>query len=252
MSVFLHGTVAEIEQITARMRRIRITGPGLRDLPWTPGTHIRLRVGDLRSPRSWLRGLLRTYSIWDYSAAGRLDLCILDHPSAGPGAQWSRRVRVGDPVALTSPDGRLVLREDAGYHLFAGDETATVAFGAMLRALPPSAIVHGAISVEGPGDHLPLNHADRLTWSCRPADRVDPAHLVDPGHLVDPTHLVDPAHLVDMVRSLELPDAPGVAYLAGEARSCQAVRLHLIRERGWPRRAVVVKPFWTPGRRGMD
>ncbi|MBX6358282.1 MAG: siderophore-interacting protein [Micromonosporaceae bacterium] len=228
MSVFLHGTVREIEQITTRMRRIRITGPGLRDLAWRPGMHTRLRVGDPRSPRAWLHGLLRTYSIWDYSPAGRLDLCILDHPSAGPGAQWSRRVRVGDPAAFTPPEGRLVLRDDARYHLFVGDETAAVAFGAMLRALPPSAIVHGAISVESAGDRLPLEHADRLTWRCRPAD------------------------LVDVVRSLELPHAPGVAYLAGEARTCQAVRAHLVRERGWPRRAVIVKPFWTPGRRGMD
>ncbi|MFI7028247.1 siderophore-interacting protein [Microbispora rosea] len=225
---FLHGTVSEIEQIAERMRRIRITGPDLRDLTWMPGMHTRLRVGDPRSPRSWLRGLRRTYSIWDYSPAGRLDLCVLDHPSAGPGAQWARRVRVGDPAALTSPEGRLVLREDARYHLFVGDETATAAFGAMLRALPSSAIVHGAISVGDPGDRLPLDHADRLTWRCRPAD------------------------LADVTRSLELPHTPGVAYLAGEARACQAVRLHLVRERGWPRGSVVVKPFWTPGRRGMD
>lgn len=253
MSVFLHGTVAEIEQITARMRRIRITGPGLRDLPWTPGTHIRLRVGDLRSPRSWLRGLLRTYSIWDYSA-GRPPRPVHTRPPVRRArsavvAAGTRR-RPGGPHLAGRPASSSA--RTRAITCSCGDETATVAFGAMLRALPPSAIVHGAISVEGPGDHLPLNHADRLTWSCRPADRVDPAHLVDPGHLVDPTHLVDPAHLVDMVRSLELPDAPGVAYLAGEARSCQAVRLHLIRERGWPRRAVVVKPFWTPGRRGMD
>ncbi|MGW5261928.1 siderophore-interacting protein [Microbispora sp. NPDC004025] len=228
MSLFLHGTVQEIERIATRMRRVRITGPDLRNLTWTPGMHIRLRVGDPRSPRSWLRGFLRTYSIWDYSPTGHLDLCVLDHSSAGPGAQWSRRVRVGDPAALTPPEGRLVLREDAGYHLFVGDETATVAFGAMLRALPSSAIVHGAISVEGPGDRLPLEHTDRLTWSRRPTD------------------------LADVVRSLELPRTPGVAYIAGEARSCQSVRGHLVRERGWSRRAVVVKPFWTPGRRGMD
>ncbi|MEU7940675.1 siderophore-interacting protein [Microbispora bryophytorum] len=228
MSMFLYGTIQEIEQISTRMRRVRITGPDLRDLTWVPGMHTRLLVGDPRSPRSWLRGLRRTYSIWDYSPTGRLDLCILDHSSAGPGAQWSRRVRVGDQAALTPPEGRLVLREDARYHLFAGDETATAAFGAMLRALPPSAIAHGAISVEDPGDCLPLEHADRLTWRCRPTD------------------------LADVVRSLELPDTPGVAYLAGEARSCQAVRAHLVRERGWPRKAVVVKPFWTPGRRGMD
>ncbi|MEO3828389.1 SIP domain-containing protein [Actinomadura sp. B10D3] len=39
---------------------------------------------------------------------------------------------------------------------------------------------------------------------------------------------------------------------AGEARTVQAVRAHLVRERGWPRRSVLVKPFWTPGKRGME
>jgi hypothetical protein len=28
--------------------------------------------------------------------------------------------------------------------------------------------------------------------------------------------------------------------------------LDLVRERGWPRRSVLTKPFWTPGKRGMD
>ncbi|CNF48756.1 siderophore-interacting protein [Mycobacterium tuberculosis] len=42
---------------------------------------------------------------------------------------------------------------------------------------------------------------------------------------------------------------PGVA---GEARTAQAARAHLVRERGWPRGSVLVKPFWTPGRRGME
>jgi hypothetical protein len=60
------------------------------------------------------------------------------------------------------------------------------------------------------------------------------------------------ATLVSAVRELPLPAEPGIAYVAGEARTCQAVRAHLIRERGWPRRSVIVKPFWAPGRRGMD
>ncbi|MGH3241328.1 MAG: hypothetical protein ACRDNL_13190 [Spirillospora sp.] len=32
----------------------------------------------------------------------------------------------------------------------------------------------------------------------------------------------------------------------------QAVRAHLVGERGWPRGSVLVKPFWTPGKRGME
>ncbi|WP_283136026.1 siderophore-interacting protein [Rhizohabitans arisaemae] len=228
MRLFLNGVVDEIEPITARMRRVRIAGPRLRDLTWVPGTHIRLLVGDPRSPRSWVRGLLRTYTIWDHSPDGYLDLCILDHPAAGPGALWARRVRPGDPAAFTAPEGRLVLRADAPYHLFAGDETAAVAFGALHRALPPSAAAYGAVVADGPADRLPPARTGHLTWTYRPGE------------------------LVDAVRALNLPAEPGVAYLAGEARTCQAVRDHLVRERGWSRRDVVVKPFWAPGRRGMD
>ncbi|WP_281259398.1 SIP domain-containing protein [Actinomadura meyerae] len=46
---------------------------------------------------------------------------------------------------------------------------------------------------------------------------------------------------------LRRPAEPGIAYVAGEARTVQAVRAHLVRNRGRPRRSVLVKPFWTPG-----
>jgi NADPH-dependent ferric siderophore reductase len=58
--------------------------------------------------------------------------------------------------------------------------------------------------------------------------------------------------LVAAVEGLDLPAEPGRAYVAGEARTVQAVRQHLVRERGWPRRSVLTKPFWTPGKRGME
>lgn len=203
LNLFVHGTVTEIEPIAERMRRVRVSGPELCDLSWTPGTHIRPRVGDPRRPRSWPQGLLRTYSIWDYSPDGHLDVCVLDHPAAGPGASWSREVGVGDTAAFIGPKGRFALREGASYHLFAGDETAAVAFGAMLRALPSSAVVHGVIVADGPGDRLPLARSDRLTWIYRPDA------------------------LPDAVRSLDLPGEPGAAYLAparhAPVRRCAAI-----------------------------
>jgi NADPH-dependent ferric siderophore reductase len=205
--LFLSGTVEAVEDVTARMRRIRLTG--VPDLRWTPGQHIRVRVGTLT---------LRTYSIWEYG--DHLDLCVLDHPGAGPGARWAREVRPGQRVSFTRPDGRLVPREGAPYHLFVGDATASVAFGAMLRALPEDAPVHCVIAAE---DQLPL-----------------------------PREVIWTDDLLDTLRALDLPDQPGVAYLAGEARACQAARRHLVHDRGWPRRSAIVKPFWAPGKRGMD
>lgn len=69
---------------------------------------------------------------------------------------------------------------------FAGDATASVAFGAMLRALPADAPVHCVVEA---ADRLPLPR--EVTWT---------------------------DNLLDTLRALDRPDEPGVAYLAGEAR----------------------------------
>lgn len=58
--------------------------------------------------------------------------------------------------------------------------------------------------------------------------------------------------LLEALARLELPAEPGIAYLAGEARTIQLLRRHLVSDRGWPRQAVRMKPFWTPGKRGLD
>ena len=59
------------------------------------------------------------------------------------------------------------------------------------------------------------------------------------------------AFLVRAVRDTGLP-GPGTAYLAGEARTIRALRSHLTGDRGWPRHAIITKPFWTPGKKGME
>ncbi len=58
---------------------------------------------------------------------------MLDHGD-GPGARWARAVRPGQEVLFGKPEGPLVVRP-APYHVFAGEETASVAFGPMLAAL---------------------------------------------------------------------------------------------------------------------
>ncbi|QKG27405.1 siderophore-interacting protein [Actinomadura verrucosospora] len=87
----------------------------------------------------------------------------------------------------------------------------------------------------GPGDRLPLPRGEEPIW-CRRGDAPASSSEI----------------LVEAVRRLDLPGEPGFAYVAGEARTVQAVRAHLVRERGWPRRSVQVKRYWTSGGRGMD
>ena len=232
-AISVTGAVTAIEPVAAHLRRIRIEGNEVAGLTWTPGQQVRVHVSDLLDPHSWRRprDILRTYSIWRHD--GGLELCLLDHDTGGPGARWARELRIGQPVTFGRPEGSFVLAGGAPYHVFAGEETAAVAFGAMLAALPGSTPAHSLIEVAGPDDRLPL--ARDVPWLYR-----------------DGRPAAASASLLEAARRLELPREPGAAYLAGEARTVQLLRRHFVAERGWPRQAVRTKPFWAPGKRGLD
>ncbi|MEU9447447.1 siderophore-interacting protein [Streptomyces sp. NPDC048277] len=215
----LRGTVTEAEQITARMRRLRIDGDQLAGLDVRPGQQVRVLVAGLT---------LRTYSVWSYDPSGVVELCVLDHAEGGPGSEWGRTVGTGEQVRLRKPEGTFTLRPEAAHHVFVGDETASVAFGAMLAALPEEAQVSGCVETETAADRLPLAHGERIDWVLRGG-----------------------SSLPEAVRRLA-PEPGGIAYVAGEARAVQAVRKVLVQEAGWDRRAVLTKPFWTPGKKGME
>lgn len=236
--VLHRAEVTAVAQLAARTRLITLNGDALAGLDWKPGQHVSVILADPSAPGSWLRSprdLKRTYSVWDYTPDGELDLAVYDHGADAPGARWAREATPGRGVLVKGPEGHLVAQPDAPYHVFAGDDTAAVAFGAILRALPATAPVFGAVEHDAPADALPLPRREELTFVYRAGE---PA--------ADSPRL--PAALAD----LPLPAEPGVAYLAGEARAIQSARRHLVEDRGWPRRNVLTHPFWTPGRRGMD
>jgi NADPH-dependent ferric siderophore reductase len=236
--VLRRAEVTAVERLAARTRRITLAGEALVGLEWTPGHHVSVVLADPAAPSSFLRSprdLKRTYSVWDYTPDGRLQLAVYDHGGDAPGARWAREAAPGRGVLVKGPEGHLVAQPDAPYHVFAGDDTAAVAFGAILRGLPAGVPVFGAVEHDSPDDALPLARRDELTFVYRAGE---PA--------------ADSPRLPAAVAELPLPAEPGVAYLAGEARVIQAVRRHLVEDRGWPRRNVVTHPFWTPGRRGMD
>jgi NADPH-dependent ferric siderophore reductase len=235
------ATVTEIELMIPRMKRIRLSSPELTGLAWSPGQHLRVNVerGAMLPAilRGTIRNQLRTYTILDLDhSAGTLDLCVLVRDDDTPGCRWMRDISVGDPAAFLGPQGKLVLDDSANYHLFVGEETAQVAFAPMLAATTVDSRVYGVIEVADESDHLPMDRGDELVWR----HRREASAVQSPG-------------ILEEVRRLTLPDDPGSAYIAGEAKTCVAVRQHLIRERGWPSRgSILVKPFWTPGKRGLE
>ena len=229
---FLQATIGAVEQITRTMRLIRLDTAALGALESVPGQQVRVQVGGTSGLLDRLLGQLRTYSVWEV-AEDHLDLVVLDHGEhAGPGTEWSRAAKPGDVVHFNKPQGNFVLRKEAAEHVFIGEETASAAFGAMLRALRADQRGLAVVEVDDPADQLPL--PGDVRWRYRHGRSA-----------------AESAALVEAVRQTELPES-AVAYVAGEARTIQLVRRHLVEERGWSRRDVLTKPFWAPGKKGME
>jgi NADPH-dependent ferric siderophore reductase len=198
-----------------------------RDSGRDPGQppHLRGLAGAGRTP------LLRTYSVWDHDQDW-IELYCLIHGDS-PGSAWASQAAPGQDALITRPKGNFIT-SPAACHLFAGDETAAAAFGPMIRAVPADVPVRALIQTASPADRLPLTRD--VTWIIR-----------QPG-----TPPADQSGLLAAITSLQLDGPPGCAYLAGEARTIQALRTALVTRHGWPRRAIRTKPFWTPGKRGLE
>ncbi|WP_246258531.1 siderophore-interacting protein [Amycolatopsis anabasis] len=233
---FATSTVTETELVTPVMRRIRLVADEPITFPYTPGQHVRIQLNDPLSVYGILRPseTLRTYTIWDFDPGQRaIELRVHRYDGDGIGRKWAEAVRPGEPVTFWWPQGDFFTR-DAPYHLFVGEETASAAFGPMLRALDGSARVYGVLESESAEHDLPMPGPHRLRRVYRAGAPAASSRK-----------------LLAAVADLDLPGEPGAAYLAGEARTCQLVRDHLVAERGWPRTSIKVKPFWTPGKRGL-
>jgi NADPH-dependent ferric siderophore reductase len=221
------GTIIDIVDITPSMRQIRIADPSLREVQWIPGQHVGILIGEGEP-------LLRVYSVRNHDALqGTLDLWVL-LKELGPGSRWAQRVSVGDTVRFGGPRGSFVLVSDAPYYLFAGEATAAVPIAAMLEAIPAQTYVLGCLLAERPGEEVPLTSSHSLHWVYRNETPASPSPV-----------------LIEAIQSLILPETPGIAYLGGEALTCQALRRYLIEEKGWPASAIKAKPFWAPGKTGL-
>lgn len=231
------GVVTDVGLVTPTMKRIRISSDALHEMTFTPGQHFRIQINDPLSLYGILRPseTLRTYTIWDFSAAARaFEIRAHLYDGDGIALKWAQNVRPGDPVTFWGPLGDFHIRPDAPYHLFVGEETAAAAFGPLLRDLGADERVYGVLESETAEDEVPVPGPHQLR-------RV---HRNGASPVASRT-------LLAAVADLELPDHPGVAYIAGEAKTGQLIRDHLVRDREWPRTDIRVKPFWTPGKRGL-
>ncbi|MGH3686974.1 MAG: siderophore-interacting protein [Pseudonocardiaceae bacterium] len=224
------ATVAWVQQVTPRMRRVRLVDDSLAGLAAVPGQSIKIYVPDLVSGRPVSRDYtVRDYPVGDHEGARpTLDIDFVLH-GEGPAAMWARRVQPGETLEFVGPSGRFRPDPAADWHLFAGDETALPAIQAYVAMLSPDACAYLYLEVTDAAEQQPMPGAacPIVCWLHRGALTPGMSTLLE-----------------DALHALQLPPGQGRIWVAGHTPTVRRIRAHLLNERGVDRRALYAKGFW--------
>ncbi|MBX3263192.1 MAG: siderophore-interacting protein [Labilithrix sp.] len=222
--LFREVTTLEIRDLGRSFRLVGFGGDALRSASWEAGDKIQI----------YLPGQgMRTYTpmTWD-ADRGTAELLVYIHGTS-PGAEWGRRLRVGDRWQLFGPRRSIRSTGPADPLVLFGDETSFGVARALADAKRGSSVrcvfeVNDAVESKAALAELGVSGT---TIERRPAD----AHLAATSE-----------------RLLEELDAlPSAALvMTGRAQSIQLVRGRLKAKRAL--RAGKVKAYWSVGKTGLD
>ncbi|WP_030891417.1 siderophore-interacting protein [Streptomyces sp. NRRL F-5053] len=251
--------VHENTRISPHFRRITLAGPELEHLEhsgYDQGVRLffpREGQEDLRMPNlagnAWMvelmllpksrRPWVRNYTVRRLRPEQhQLDIEFAVH-GTGPASAWATRARPGDPAGIFDLGRTYLPPRHADRQLLVADESALPAVLSILDDAPPSLRAEVFLEVPGTDDirtgtGLDAREGLRIHWLPRNDDPRTPSI---PGRLA-----------LDAVRRADLPEAPGYAWVAGEAGLATGVRRHLVGERGWAKSDVAFVGYWRTGR----
>ncbi|GAB2782805.1 siderophore-interacting protein [Streptomyces daliensis] len=187
-----------------------------------------------------VRGIMRSYTVREQRRVPQeeVDIDFALHGDLGPASRWAQRALPGDKVMLLGPvvedNGGVDFRPPAGtdWVLLSGDETALPAVAGILAWLPPGTPAKVWLEVPHADDiqDLPTFADADITWLVR--DNT-PQHRTD--------------FVLGSVSAASLPPGTPYAWIAGEAGTVKALRRHLVKERGFDRKAVKFTGYWRLG-----
>lgn len=220
---FEAGRVLAVRLLCPQIRNITIVAESLSGFAFEPGADMTIRL-----PGADGSADERHYSVWKSSAQGEFEVCVVLH-GLGPGSRWAAHCAIGDTVEISrSHVLPIALERSTEAHLFFGDETSIASADAMIRALPAGAVVFACFEISSRERRWPdseIFRPEAVRWVDR-AGRAGSA-------------------LVSWLAGQSLPlEKPTTAYVTGEAWLCAIVHAHLVRERGFPPRAVRAMPYW--------
>ena len=207
--------VSVVQDLSPRVRCIRLKGPDIVGLEWSAGQKVKVRAN----------GALRSYTPARVdSAQGWMDIVFFLHGN-GPLSQWAAEASVGDEVHFEGPAKSMPgLQETPDWAIFLGDETTIGLAKAMIDALPKSVIAMGAVEL----DEEDVTAIEAFDLPLSPAIRR--------GQHGDP--------LIQWLEQADIPEGNGMVWLSGEAITVIALR-QALNKRTSVHAQIKVKAYWS-------
>ncbi|MFT3763193.1 MAG: siderophore-interacting protein [Pseudoxanthomonas sp.] len=220
-----HARIVGAESVAEDFRLIALESPGFKGLQWTPGQKLQIAMGSGFSARTF------TPIEWDASA-GRTRILGYVHGN-GPGSAWVRDIQPGDECDVFGPRASLDVSKVTGSCILIGDETSIGLVYALSRATPGSPVqclleVNSLANTREALLRLGLDNVDLFGRAG------------------------NDAHLGDIEQRLSVLEATGATFvLTGKAASIQRLR-RALKVLGVPGFRLATKPYWAPGKSGLD
>jgi NADPH-dependent ferric siderophore reductase len=247
---FYEARVIEIGNITPSMRRIVLGGGDLirfqsknfpdefvRLLFVEPGSKSPvLPVRDQANQDKWVYpnevceppGRYYTVRKWD-AAKGEMTVDFVVH-EGGVAATWASSSTVGDPVGVTTSNGRYRLPDNSSWLLIVSDITGLPAVGRILEEKPNGLSVVAHIEIPTMEDVQPLErHRAKIHW-----------HTSFGG-----TKCLSCLSVI--ARDVRPPSGPGYIWIAGEAKEVAEARKHFRDHLGFDKNRIDAVGYWIEG-----
>ncbi len=215
------ATITGVETIGDGFRLMTLESPTFDGVEWIPGQKIQIALGSAFVNRTY------TPIQWD-AGAGKTRILAYAH-GVGPGSEWVRAAKSGDPCHIFGPRASLDLTALSSPLLLFGDETS---FGLALTAMRPG---------------LQCLFETNSTEISRPIlERVG----LGASHLF--ARMPQDEHLDQIEQRLDERAASGASFvLTGRAPSIQRLR-QTLKVLGVPASRIKTKAYWAPGKTGLD
>ncbi|MFY0687208.1 MAG: siderophore-interacting protein [Cyclobacteriaceae bacterium] len=225
------GKIIHKELIATDVYSFTIQSPKIQHIKYLTGQHIRVFFGDKSDVSG--KDNIRTYSIWEINhEKGTIRVGACCHTS-GPGSHWIKEIKVGDEVFFSSPKGKFTLDTSFDKYIFLGDSSALAHLYELHRNLPNGKKIKGIIYANQKNDLFP-DIKGTMPF----------AFYEFEGDLS--------SGIINLLADGMTIDDSTVVYIGGDGRVCVALNNNLIREKKMSRKQIKTKPFWMPGKKGLE